>query len=405
MCGYALSETPYGLIWPHGARPYATLGSVRQHPELGHVNDARVMVQGRVAAPGQVGELKLRNPAIMRGYYDMPAQSAEVLVDGWFRTGDLVVDDGTGTYTFVGRQKHVIRRRGEILSPLEVEAALEAHPAVAEAAVIGVPSELSEQDVKAFVVPVPGRQVDSAELHAFAGGRLARFKVPRYIEVVDDLPHTPTGRLATHLLPTARTSEEIDMEPPRPSTRPGPSVDEPDWLSTWIGSSSADRITVAGQDLPSEVMGRLTLTDLAYLLVTRHEPSAAQRRLLDAVLVSLADHGLTRARWRRASPTPVPPRPSRARWPPDCSARAACSSAPPVTPHSSSLTPWPTRRAPTTTRCAGRPPTRWPRAGRAGGGCRASGIPCTATSTRAPRGSTSWRATRASSVPTSACSS
>jgi len=293
VCGYALSETPYGLIWPHGARPYGTLGSVRQHPELGHVNDARVMVDGRPAAPGQVGELELRNPAVMRGYYDMPAETAEVLVGGWLRTGDLVLDAGDGTYTFVGRQKQVIRRRGENLSPLEVEAALEAHPDVAEAAVIGVPSDLSEEDVKAFVVPVAHRPVDAAELHAFALGRLARFKVPRYIEVVVDLPHTPTGRLAKHLLPTARTPEEVDMEPPRPSSRPDPGAAEPEWLSTWIGSSSADRITVGGRDLPSEVMGRLTLTELAYLLVTRREPTAGQRRLLDAVLVSLADHGLT----------------------------------------------------------------------------------------------------------------
>ncbi len=66
-----------------------------------------------------------------------------------------------------------------------------------------------------------------------------------------------------------------------------------DWLSTWIGGSTADRITVAGRDLPSEIMGRLTLTELAYLLITHHEPTPSQRRLLDAVLVSLADHGLT----------------------------------------------------------------------------------------------------------------
>ncbi len=106
----------------------------------------------------------------------------------------------------------MIRRRGENLSPLEVEEVLEAHEAVAEAAVIGVPSDLSEQDIKAFVVPAPGRTVDLGELHAFAGTRLARFKVPRYLELVDELPHTPTGRLATHQLPHERTTKEIDMD-------------------------------------------------------------------------------------------------------------------------------------------------------------------------------------------------
>jgi carnitine-CoA ligase len=278
VCGYALSETPYGLVWPHGSRPFGTLGSARQHPELGHVNDARVMDGGRAVGPGEVGELELRNPAIMRGYYEMPDETAEVLVDGWLRTGDLVRDNADATYTFVGRKKEVIRRRGENLSPAEVEAVLERHPDVAEVAVVGVPSELSEQDVKAFVTPAPGRTVDVLDLHSFASDHLARFKVPRYIEIVHELPHTPTGRLAKHQLPSQRTPDEVDME---------------NWLHTWIGSSGADRIMVAGRDLPSEVMGRLTLTELAYLLVTRREPTASERRMLDAVLVSLADHGLT----------------------------------------------------------------------------------------------------------------
>ena len=216
VCGYALSETPYGLVWPHGTRPYGTLGAARQHPELGHVNDARVVADdGRSVEPDGVGELELRNPAIMRGYYEMPDETAAVIADGWLRTGDLVHDNGKGTYTFVGRKKEVIRRRGENLSPAEVEAALERHPDVAEAAVVGVPSELTEEDVKAFVIPAPDRTLDAAALHAFAREQLARFKVPRYYEVVTELPHTPTGRLAKHQLPRERTSEEIDMEAAR----------------------------------------------------------------------------------------------------------------------------------------------------------------------------------------------
>jgi carnitine-CoA ligase len=270
ICGYALSETPYGLIWPHGERPYGTLGRPRQHPTLGHVNEARVTADG---------ELELRNPAIMTGYYRIPEETAEVLVDGWLRTGDLVTHNDDGTYTFVGRKKQVIRRRGENLSPAEVEAVLERHSSVAEAAVVGVPSELSEEDVKAFVVPAPGSgRIDVPGLHAFAAERLARFKVPRYFEVVDDLPHTPTGRLAKHQLAVERTPQEVDMDR-QPLSR--------------IGASTADSITVAGRDLPAEVMGHLSLTQLAYLLLTKREPTAAETRLLDAVLVSLADHGLT----------------------------------------------------------------------------------------------------------------
>ena len=211
VCGYALSETPYGLVWRHGTRPFGSLGSARQHPDLGHVNDARVLGDAGPVAAGEVGELELRNPAIMRGYYEMPNETAEVLVDGWLRTGDLVRDNGDETFTFVGRKKEVIRRRGENLSPAEVEAALERHPDVAEAAVVGVPSELSEQDVKAFVTAAPGRTVDVADVHAFADRHLARFKVPRYFEMVDELPHTPTGRLAKHRLNVERTPEEVDL--------------------------------------------------------------------------------------------------------------------------------------------------------------------------------------------------
>jgi crotonobetaine/carnitine-CoA ligase len=201
VCGYGMSETPYGLIWERGTRPYGTLGVPRQHPAEGHVNDARVVE----------GELQLRNPVIMKGYWGMPEETERVLPgDGWLRTGDLVTDNGDGTYTFVGRRKEVIRRRGENLSPAEVEEVLTAHPAVVEAAVVGVPSALSEEDVKAFV-KLDG-DPDLAQLRDWAGERLSRFKVPRYFEVVDELPHTPTGRVAKHELPRDRTPEEVDFE-------------------------------------------------------------------------------------------------------------------------------------------------------------------------------------------------
>ena len=216
VCGYALSESPYGLIWRHGTRPFGTLGSVRQHPQLGHVNDARVVDDdGRDVGVAGTGELELRNPVIMRGYYEMPNETAAVMHEDWLRTGDLVTANADETFTFIGRKKEVLRRRGENLSPAEVEAALERHPDVAEAAVIGVPSDLSEEDVKAFVVAAPGRAVDLDVLRAFAGEELAAFKVPRYFEVVDDVPHTPTGRLAKHRLPDDRTPAEVDFEATR----------------------------------------------------------------------------------------------------------------------------------------------------------------------------------------------
>lgn len=221
VCGYALSESPYGLVWRRGTRPYGTLGSPRQHPTLGEVNRVRVLDDGRPVRAGEVGELELSNPAIMRGYYDMPEETDRVLSDGWLRTGDLVRANADGTFTFVGRTKEIIRRRGENLAPVEVEAALEAHPSVVEAAVVGVPSELSEEEVKAFLVVADGAEVSLDEVRAFVAHRLAPFKVPRYFEVVEELPHTATGRIAKHSLPRARTASEADLDPQPSEARPG----------------------------------------------------------------------------------------------------------------------------------------------------------------------------------------
>ena len=213
VCGYALSESTYGTVWSHGTRPYGTLGAARQHPTRGHINDARVMSDGHEVEIDGTGELELRNPATMIGYHEMPAETAEVLVDGWLRTGDLVTRNRDGTFTFVARKKEVIRRRGENLAPGEVEDALVAMPDVVDAAVIAVPAELGEDEVKAFVVLRDGAVLDAAATRATLLERLARFKVPRYLEVLDgDLPRTPTGRVAKHRLPTARTETEIDLE-------------------------------------------------------------------------------------------------------------------------------------------------------------------------------------------------
>ncbi|HET9772939.1 MAG TPA: AMP-binding protein [Acidimicrobiia bacterium] len=218
VCGYALSESPYGTIWPRDSdrtdtRPYGTLGAIRQHPTLGRVNEGRVMRDDAPVPPGEVGELELRNPAVMLGYWGMPEETARVIrPDGWLRTGDLVVENPDGTYTFVGREKEVIRRRGENLAPAEVEEALASHPGVVEVAVVGVPSELTEEEVKAFVVPAAGPAPGPPALHAWAAERLTRYKVPRYIELVAELPHTPTGRVAKHQLPRDRTPGEWDKE-------------------------------------------------------------------------------------------------------------------------------------------------------------------------------------------------
>jgi acyl-CoA synthetase (AMP-forming)/AMP-acid ligase II len=155
------------------------------------VNEARV---------NEEGELELRNPAVMNRYWNMPEETAAVLApDGWLKTGDLVTERD-GVYTLVGRKKEIIRRRGENVAPAEIEEALMSHPDVEEVAVIGVPSELSEEEIKAFVVLREGAQPDFEELARWAGERLTGFKVPSSFEAVDELPHTATGRVAKHKL-------------------------------------------------------------------------------------------------------------------------------------------------------------------------------------------------------------
>jgi carnitine-CoA ligase len=149
----------------------------------------------------------------MKGYLGLPEETAAVLRDdGWLRTGDLVTVNDDDTYTFVSRVKEVIRRRGENLSPLEVEEVLDSHPAVQECAVVGVPSELSEEEVKAFLVAAPGTGLDFVELREYATARLAAFKVPRYWQQLAELPRTPTARIAKHRLPAGHPPEEFDAD-------------------------------------------------------------------------------------------------------------------------------------------------------------------------------------------------
>jgi crotonobetaine/carnitine-CoA ligase len=232
VVGYAMSESPYGLIWRHGTRPYGTLGSVRQHPYLGTINEAKVIAapgpddgpgaarassDGAGLGPGETGEILLRNPVITPGYWGMPEETAAAKTNqGWLHTGDLVTVNADGTYTFVGRRKEVLRRRGENLSPLEVEEVLDGHPAVLESAVVGVASDLTEEEIKAFVVPVPGSSIDLSELRGYTAEHLSAFKVPRFWQLIDELPRTPTARIAKHRLPAGHQPDEFDAEPAAP---------------------------------------------------------------------------------------------------------------------------------------------------------------------------------------------
>jgi crotonobetaine/carnitine-CoA ligase len=128
------------------------------------------------------------------GYWHQPEKTAEAWRNGWFHTGDGFMYDEGGAYYFKDRIKDAIRRRGENISSFEVEAYVGDHEAVQEVAAIAVPSDVTEDDVKVVVVLKPDAQLTPAELYEFLEPRMPRFMVPRYIEVVDALPKTPTLR-------------------------------------------------------------------------------------------------------------------------------------------------------------------------------------------------------------------
>ena len=144
-------------------------------------------------ATGEVGELIVRceEPWCMNvGYYGMPEKTAESWRNGWFHTGDGFKVDCDGNFFFVDRLKDAIRRRGENISSFEVEGYVNEHPDVAETAAIGVPSELTEDEVKVLVVRKPESTLTEQELVEYLIPKMPRFMVPRYVEFVDGLPKT-----------------------------------------------------------------------------------------------------------------------------------------------------------------------------------------------------------------------
>jgi crotonobetaine/carnitine-CoA ligase len=155
-------------------------------------------------APGEIGELVVRTsePWTMNaGYLGMPDKTAEAWRNGWFHTGDAFTCDADGNFTFVDRTRDCIRRRGENISSFEVEAEVNAHPLVAECAAIGVPSEFGEEEIKVLVVSQPEADVQPDDLIRFLIPRLPRFMVPRYVEIVRELPKTDaTLRVKKYLL-------------------------------------------------------------------------------------------------------------------------------------------------------------------------------------------------------------
>jgi len=201
--GYGMTEIPGAANNPfNGERRPNSMGKAAVHPDPA-VSFAELRVvddNGRDLPEGAEGELWVRTPILMQGYYRDPEQTAAAMENGWFKTGDLVRRDADGYYYFIARKKDIIRRRGENISGAEIDRVVSDHPAVVQCAAIPVPSELGEDEILVAIVRKPDAEVSARAIADWCRERLAAIKVPRYVAFVDSLPMTATQRVQKFLL-------------------------------------------------------------------------------------------------------------------------------------------------------------------------------------------------------------
>lgn len=191
--GYGLTESTalatflpdeYAMEKPDSVGPPVPTVEVRI------VNDA-----GKDLPAGKIGEVLLKGPSIVDGYWQDPEATREAFVDGWFHTGDVGRVDKEGFLYIVDRKKDMIIRGGENIYCVEIENVLESHPRVFQAAVVGVPDKVFGEQVKAYVVPNPGQRLSVDEILDFCEEHLADFKIPKYVEIIAALPLNPSGQV------------------------------------------------------------------------------------------------------------------------------------------------------------------------------------------------------------------
>ena len=197
--GYGLSETsPVAIANPiYGKRKAGTIG-MPIPDTLARVADPDD--PSRTMPVGERGELALAGPQVMKGYWNQPDETAQVLLDGWLLTGDMAVMDEEGYFSIVDRKKELIIAGGYNIYPREVEEVLYEHPKILEVCVAGIPDSYRGEIVKAFVVLRSGEQASSDEIREFAKTRLAAYKVPRVVEFRDELPKTMIGKVLRRAL-------------------------------------------------------------------------------------------------------------------------------------------------------------------------------------------------------------
>jgi crotonobetaine/carnitine-CoA ligase len=219
---YGMSEIPGLFANPfEGPRKVASMGRLSPHPDPAIARPLVKVVDenGDPVEGDRVGQLLVKTPTMMQGYYNAPDLTQAAVRDGWFETGDLVWRDADGFYFYAGRLKDMIRRRGENISGLELDRELARHPDLVEVAAIAVPSPLGEDEILIVAVAREGSGLDERALGSWACARLSATKQPRYVVFVPSLPHTPTQRVEKYKLrrDASLMARAVDLQSAPPS--------------------------------------------------------------------------------------------------------------------------------------------------------------------------------------------
>jgi long-chain acyl-CoA synthetase len=198
--GYGLSETSpvASFNHPDKERKIGSIGTPIEGVEMKLVDDDRNDV-----GAGGVGEIAIKGHNVMKGYWNRPEATADAIQDGWFVSGDMAKVDDDGYFFIVDRKKELIIRGGYNVYPREIEEVLYEHPAIQEAAVVGVPHDELGEEVGAAVVLKEGESLEADELKSYVKEQVAAYKYPRTIWFVDELPKGPTGKILKREIETA----------------------------------------------------------------------------------------------------------------------------------------------------------------------------------------------------------
>jgi long-chain acyl-CoA synthetase len=197
-------EAAYGLSETHTMDTYMPADAIRWGTHGVPIEGNEICIidpdTGEKKAAGEMGEIILRSKGTFKGYWNKPEATAKTLKDGWVHTGDMGKIDEHGYLTFIGRFKEMIKVSGYSVFPEEIEAILIKHPAVSQAAVIGVDDPQKGEVVSAFIVLKPGQQLEAAALIAWSRDNMAAYKVPRHVQFITALPATGSGKVLRRML-------------------------------------------------------------------------------------------------------------------------------------------------------------------------------------------------------------